>query len=90
MQFRQILKKLSKTQKGKIKLRETFDKYKYRLTDGEYKLLIQYFLEKLTPSKIAYELGFSKSHYYTILCSTLSKFEALINDATLRDLIENA
>lgn len=88
MQFRQILRALGKTSNGKIKLREILFKHRHQLTDREFWILEYTYLEKLSTFNVGYKLGLSSSHYHCVLNSALSKFEVLIDDITLREIIE--
>ena len=88
MQLRQILRGLSKTYKGRTKLRELLARYKRRLSNNEY-WLIEYTYIKEEPVNHTCELlGFSKSLYHSVLNTALSKLEILIDDATMRELIK--
>lgn len=90
MQFRQILRKLGKTTQGKIKLREILDRYKHRLTEREIKVLRMTYLEKELKNKICAEMHFCRTSYFSFLNTTLAKLEALLNDTTIREIVQIA
>lgn len=88
MQFRQILRALGKTHKGRAKLREVLFKHRHRIAEREFWILEYTYLERLSTFNVSEKLGLSNSHYYTVLNSALAKFEILIDDVTLREIIE--
>lgn len=88
MQFRQILRALGKTLKGKVKLREILYQNRHKMTEREFWILEYTYLEKLSTFNVSDKLGLSNSHYYCVLNTALGKFEGLINDTTLREIIE--
>lgn len=88
MQFRQILRALGKTPKGKAKLREILYRYRHKMTNREFWLLEYTYLEKLSTFNVSDKLGLSSSHYHSVLNAALGKFEGLIDDTTVRQIIE--
>lgn len=88
MQFRQILRALGKTFKGRAKLREILFKHRHRMTEREFWLLEYTYIERLSTFNVADKLGLSCGHYHCVLNSALAKFEVLIDDVTLREIIE--
>lgn len=88
MQFRQILRALGKTFKGRAKLREILFKNRHKMSDREFWILEYRYLEKLSIFNVADKLGLSNSHYHNVLNAALSKFETLINDVEMREIIE--
>lgn len=88
MQFRQILRALGKTTRGKTKLREILFKQRHRMNEREFWILEYTYLEKLSTYNVADKLGLSCGHYHAVLNSALAKFEVLIDDVTLREIIE--
>lgn len=88
MQFRQILRALGKTFQGRTKLREILFKNRHRMTDREFWILEYTYLEKLSTLNVSDKLGLSSSHYHNILNLSLTKFETLINDAEMREIVE--
>ena len=87
MKLRQILRRLGKTQQGKVKLRELIERYKYRLEEQEYKILKLAYLDKELRDKTCLKLNISRATYQNLLNITLSRLEALISDTILRELI---
>lgn len=88
MQFRQILRALGKTLKGRVKLREILFRHRHRMTDREFWILEYTYLERLSTFNVADKLGVSSTQYHSVLNIALSKFEILIDDNTLREIIE--
>ncbi len=88
MQFRQILRALRKTNKGRAKLREILFKNRHRMTEREFWILEYTYLEKLSTFNVSDKLGLSSSQYHSVLNAALAKFEVLIDDITLREIIE--
>lgn len=88
MQFRQILRALGKTLKGKVKLREILFRNRHRLTEREFWILEYTYLEKLSTYNIADKMGLSNSHYHNVLNMALTKFEALMSDSEKLQIIE--
>ncbi len=88
MQFRQILKALRKTNKGRAKLREILFKNRHRMTEREFWILEYTYLERLSTFNVSDKLGLSNSHYHNVLNIALSKFETLIDDVTMREIVE--
>mgnify|MGYP003294933520 CR=1 FL=1 len=88
MQLRQILRALGKTTKGKVKLREILFRQRHRLLEREFWILEYTYLEKLSVENVREKLALSSSHYHNVLNMALSKFETLIDDNTMRSIIE--
>lgn len=88
MQFRQILRALGKTLKGRVKLRELLFRNRHRMTDREFWILEYTYLEKLSTFNVSEKLGLSSSHYHNVLNMALTKFETLISDAEMREIVE--
>lgn len=88
MQFRQILRALGKNLKGKVKLREILFRHRHKLTEREFWILEYTYLEKLSTYNVADKLGLSCGHYHAVLNNALAKFEVLIDDCTLREIVE--
>lgn len=88
MQFRQILRALGKTLQGRTKLREILFKCRHKMNDREFWILEYTYLEKLSTFNVSDKLGLSNSHYHCVLNAALGKFEGLIDDTTLREIIE--
>lgn len=88
MHLRKILRALGKTPKGKVKLREILFKQRYRLAERELQLLEYTYLEKLSVENIVEKLSLSNSHYFNLINMALSKLEALIDDATMREIVD--
>lgn len=88
MQFRQILRALGKTPKGKAKLREILYKYRHKMTNREFWLLEYTYINRLPTFDVSDKLGLSSSHYHCVLNAALGKFEGLIDDTTLRGIVE--
>lgn len=88
MQFRQILRALGKTYKGKAKLREILFKQRHRMVEREFWILEYTYLEKLSVFNVCDKLGLSNSHYHNVLNQALARFETLIDDNVLREIIE--
>ena len=88
MQFRQILRALGKTQKGKVHLSKLLTKYQSRMTEREFQILNLTYVKKLPVFDVADKLGFSNSHYHNVLNPALAKFEAFIDDNTLREIFD--
>ena len=88
MQFRQILRALGKNQKGKIHLAKLLARYKTRMTDREFQILNLTYIKKLPAFDVADKLGFSNSHYHNVLNPALAKFEAFIDDVSLREIVD--
>lgn len=88
MKFRQILRALGKTPKGCSKLCELLHKRRHKLQEREFLVLDYTYLKKLSTFNIAGSMGISCSHYQNILNLALSKFEMLISDIEMREIIE--
>lgn len=88
MNFRQVLKCLRKTYKGKAKVREVLEKVKNKLDRRDYDIIQYSFIEKLSNLNVANKIGLSSSHYQSVLNTTLAKFELLVDDKTFREMIE--
>lgn len=88
MQFRQILRALGKTLKGKVKLREILFRNRHRLSEREFWILEYTYLEKLSTYNVSDKLGLSNSHYHNVLNTALTKFETLISDTEKLEIIE--
>ena len=88
MELRQILRGLSKTYKGRTKIRELLARHKHRLTNSEYWLIEYTYIKEESVYQTCELLGFSKTLYHTTLNRALSKLDILIDDATMRDLIK--
>lgn len=88
MQFRQILRALGKSSKGKIKLREILFKNRHRMQEREFWILQYTYLEKLSTYNVADKLGFASTQYHTVLNTALAKLEVLVDDITLREIVE--
>lgn len=88
MQFRQILRALGKTPKGKAKLREILFRRRHKMTDRDFWIIQYTYLEKLSTFNVSNKLGLSNSHYHNVLNSALAKFETLISDIEIREIIE--
>ena len=87
MQFRQILRKLCNTPKGKAKFQELLIKYRHRMTEEEFRCLEDTYYRKLPSLTVADNLSRSSSHYFNVLKTSLSKLEMLIGDVTMREII---
>lgn len=87
MQTRQILRALGKTPKGKIKLREILYKNRYRLTAREFNILEYTYINRLSTFDVSEKIGVSSSHYHNVLNAALSKFEGLIDDIIMREIL---
>lgn len=88
MQFRQILRTLGKKPKGRNKLREILFRHRHKMTDREFWILEYTYVERLSTFNVSDKLSLSSSHYHNILNSALAKFETLIDNTTLRDIVE--
>lgn len=88
MQLRQIFRGLSKTYKGRTKVRELLARYKAKLTDNEYWVINYTYAQDEPINHVCELLGFSKSLYHNTLNTSLSRLEILIDDATLREIIK--
>lgn len=88
MQFRQILRALGKSLKGKVKLREILFKNRHRMTEREFWILEYTYLEKLSTFNVSDKLGLSNSHYHNVLNTALTKLETLISDTEKLEIIE--
>ena len=88
MQLRQILRGLSKTYRGRTKVRELLARYKARLSKNEYWVIQYTYAEEEPISHVCELLGFSKSLYHNTLNTALSRLEILIDDSTLREIIK--
>lgn len=88
MQFRQILRALGKKPKGKVKLRSILFKNRHRLSERDYWLIAYTYLERLSNENVADKLNLSISYFYTQLNIALAKFETLIDDKEMREIIE--
>lgn len=88
MQLRQILRRLGKTNKGRVKLREILLMHKSKMRDREFQILKYTYLKKLSPFNVSEKLGFSYSHYYNILNMALAKFESFLDKNLLLELIQ--
>jgi len=88
MQFRQILRALGKTFKGRTKLREILFKHRHKMTEREFWILEYTYIEKLSTFNVSDKLGLSSSHYHNVLNMALTKFETLIDDVTIREIVE--
>lgn len=88
MQFRQILRALGKNLNGRVKLREKLFKNRHRMTDREFWILEYTYIEKLSTINVADKLGLSRSHYHNLINSALTKFETLLNDTEIREIVE--
>ena len=90
MELRQILRKLSKTYKGRTKMREILARFQYKLSRNEF-WIIEYTYAKEEPvDYVCKELGFSKTLYHSTLNTALSKLELLIDDNLMREIIKIA
>lgn len=88
MQFRQILRKLCNTPRGKAKFQELLVKYRHRMTEREYGFLEDIYYKKLPILDVAYKYGLSISHFYCVLNPVLVKFETLLSDTEIRQIVE--
>lgn len=88
MQFRQILRALGKTTRGKTKLREILFRQRHRMSEREFWILEYTYLEKLSTYNVSDKLGLSNSHYHNVLNNALTKFETLISDTEKLEIIE--
>lgn len=88
MNFRQILRILCKKNEGKIKLRELLFKNRRRLTEQDYLIIENIYLNQLSNNEVAKIVNLSPSYFYTILNMSLIKFETLIDDKEMREIIE--
>ena len=88
MQLRQILRGLSKTYKGRTKIRELLARYKAKLTDNEFWVINYTYAQEESITNVCELLGLSKTLYHNVLNTSLSKLEILIDDATLREIIK--
>lgn len=88
MQFRQILRALGKTSKGRVKLRQILFKHRHKMSDREFWILEYTYLEKLSTFNVSDKLGLSSSHYHNVLNTSLAKLETFIDDVTIREIIE--
>lgn len=87
MQFRQILRALGKTPKGKIKLREILYKNRHRITTREFNILEYTYLHKMPTFDVSEKIGLASTQYHSALNIALAKFEMLIDDGTLREIV---
>ncbi|MCM1338951.1 MAG: hypothetical protein NC191_04710 [Muribaculaceae bacterium] len=88
MQFRQILRALGKTPTGRAKIREKLLKCRHRLLEREFWILEYIYYEKLSTYNVSDKLNLSTSHFHNVLNQALSKFETLITDAEMREIVE--
>lgn len=88
MQFRQILRALGKTPKGKVKLRQILFKHRHKMREREFWILEYTYLEKLSTFNVSDKLGLSSSHYHNVLNMALTKLETFIDDITMREIVE--
>lgn len=87
MQFRQILRKLCNTPKGKAKFQELLMKYRHRMTDEEFRCLEDTYYRNLPSLTVADNINRSISHYFNILRNALTKLETQIDDVTLMEIV---
>lgn len=88
MQFRQILRALGKTPKGRAKLSEVLFQYRHKFSDREFWLIKYTYLEKLSVMNVSEKLSLSRSHYHSLMNSSLSKFETLVGINGLLEFIK--
>lgn len=88
MQLRQIFRGLSKTYRGRTKVRELLARYKNKLSNNEYWIIQYTYAEEQAITYVCELLGFSKTLYHNTLNTALSRLEILIDDATLREIIK--
>lgn len=88
MEFRQILRALGKSTKGKVKLRQILFKNRHKMTDREFWIIEYTYLEKLSTFNVSDKLGISLSHYHNVLNLALIKLETLISDSEKLEIVE--
>lgn len=88
MQLRQILRALGKKPLGKAKVLEILKSAKPKLTEREFWLLEYTYYERLSVFNICDKLNISSSYYQHLMNTALGKLEIIIDDATLRQMIE--
>lgn len=88
MQFRQILRALGKKPEGKVKLRELLFKNRQRLTEREYWIIEFIYLKRLSIENVANKFNLSKGYFHSVLNIALTRFETLIDDKEMREIIE--
>jgi DNA-directed RNA polymerase specialized sigma subunit len=88
MQFKQILKNLSKSKEAKDrnKLREILYKYKSRLPEQDFWLLEYTYLERLSPYNISMKFSMAESTYYQALKNAIGKLEVLLTSQEFREM----
>ncbi len=90
MKFRQILRALGKTEKGKAKLSALLCENKHKLNNREYWLLKYTYVEQLSSVTVADKLALSRSHYHNLMNNALTRFETLVGINGLLELIKLA
>ena len=88
MQLRQILRALGKKTQGKAKILEILKAAKPKLNEREYWLLEYTYYEKLSVFNICDKLNLSSSYYQHLMNTALGKLSVIIDDTTLREMIE--
>ncbi|MCM1339777.1 MAG: DUF1492 domain-containing protein [Muribaculaceae bacterium] len=88
MQFRQILRTLGKTPKGKVKLREILYKNRHRMTAREFNILEFTYINQLSTLDVSDKIGLATTQYHNVLNTALAKLEVLIDNITLREIVE--
>lgn len=78
MRFRQILRALGKTEKGKAKLSALLYENKHKLNNREYWLLKYTYVEQLSRDTVAGKFALSTSHYHNAMNNALTRFETLV------------
>lgn len=86
MQFKQILKALSKTIKGKEKIRQVLFKYKHKLPEQDFWLLEYTYLEQLSIFNISTKFAIAESTYYQLLKIAIGKIEMLLSDSEFKEM----
>jgi len=88
MQLRQILRAAGKKPQGKAKILEILKSAKPKLNEREFWLLEYTYYEKLSVFNICDKLNLSSSYYQHLMNTALGKLSIIIDDATLREIIE--
>lgn len=90
MKFRQILRALGKTEKGKAKLSAILYENKHRMSEREYWLLKYTYVEQLSSITVADKFALSRSHYHNLMNSALTRFETLVGINGLLEFVKLA
>jgi DNA-directed RNA polymerase specialized sigma24 family protein len=88
MQLRQILKELGKTPQGKAKILDVLKRRRNKLGDNCFWMLLYAYYDKLSRENICKKFVLSLSDYHNKINRALDKLDALIDDATHREMID--